>query len=132
MRTVLLPLALLAAAALPALAGPYDQPYALVESGYRSDVRKERPVLVNSIDGESTMRRRYSTPVSPGKHQVDVYFTTSTGPSAKHHRLLEIDAAPCVRYRIVAHYDNLTHIEWAPVIYSEPIGECEKKFGPRG
>jgi hypothetical protein len=118
-------------AAMPAGAGPYDVPYALVESGWRSEVRKELPVSIHSVDGESTLQRRRSSPIAPGKHQIDVLLPVQVGPHAKQHRIVEIDAAACVRYRIVARYDNLTHIEWTPVIYAEPVGECEKKFTAR-
>ena len=126
---------LLAAAivvAMPALAGPYDQPYALVESGWRSAVRKELPVSISRVDGESTLDRRRSAPITPGEHRIDVYLPLKAGATTKKYRIVELDAAPCVRYRIVARYDNLTHVEWTPVVYSEPLGECEKKFGPNG
>jgi hypothetical protein len=59
---------------------------------------------------------------------LDVYFSTTVGPNFKQYRTVSLDAAPCIRYQIVARYDNLTHIEWAPVIYPEPIGECVAKF----
>lgn len=121
----------LLAGVLPATAGPYDRPYALVESGWRSAVRKELPVLIHSVDGESALQRRRSRPIEPGRRQIDVYLPTRVGPTAKQHRMVEIDAAACVRYRIVARYDNLTHIEWSPVVYSEPVGECERKFAAK-
>lgn len=105
-------------------AGPYSSPYALVESGSRSAVRKELPVLINEVDGVSTLDPRYPGPITPGKHRVRVYFPLSTGAYDKRVRELEIDAQPCTRYRIVAAYENLTHVEWKPVIYPEPIGEC--------
>jgi hypothetical protein len=60
---------------------------------------------------------------------VDVYLNTGVGPFYKQYRTLELDVAACTRYRIVAGYTNLTHIEWSPVIYPEPIGECVAKFG---
>jgi hypothetical protein len=107
----------------------YDSPYALVESGSPSAVRKELPAAINAVDGRSTLSpRRYSTPLTPGKHQVDVYLSVSTGAYYKNFRTIELDAAPCTRYRIVAAYQNLTHVEWTPVIYPEPIGECAAKF----
>ena len=115
----------------PALAGPYDQPYALVESGWRSAVRRELPIYLHTVDGKAPVNKRRSD-LSPGKHQIDVYLPTRVGPTTKQHRIVEIDAAACMRYRIVAHYDNLTHIEWTPVVYSERVGECERKFRPRG
>lgn len=131
MKTALTLIAALATA-YPALAGPYDQPYAMVESGNRSGVRKELPTHIGSIDGESTSRDRRSHVVAPGKRQVEIYLPTRVAPTAKRYRVVEIDATACVRYRIVARYDNLTHIEWTPVVYSEPIGECSRKFKRAG
>jgi|SRR6267378_1785410 len=90
--------------------------------GTDSPVRKELPVYIKAIDGESTIYG--STPMRPGRHVVDVYLGTRVGPYSKQVRQLEIDADACTRYRIVAGYQNLTHIEWTPVIYREPIGEC--------
>jgi len=126
--TFVAPLALAAACAT---GGTYDEPYALVEGGMRSAVRKEFPVLVNAVDGETTLGpRRYPTPLKPGKHVIDVYFSTDSvvGSADKHHKTIDLDAAPCTRYRIVARYQSLTHVEWEPVIYPEPIGECLAKF----
>ena len=124
----LLPMALIAACAA---GGPYDEPYALVEGGMRSAARKEFPVIVNTVDGETTFTpRRYPTPLKPGKHLVEVYFSSDSvaGSADKHHKTIDLDAAPCTRYRIVARYQSLTHVEWDPVIYPEPIGECIAKF----
>ena len=123
-----IPLALTAACAN---VGYYDEPYALVEGGMRSAARKELPVIVNAVDGETTfIPRRYPTPLKPGKHLVEVYFSSDSvaGSSEKHRRTIDLDAAPCTRYRIVARYESLTHVEWTPVIYPEPIGECLAKF----
>jgi hypothetical protein len=70
-KTILfaIPLALTVACAT---LGPYDDPYALVEGGMRSAARKEFPVIVNAVDGETTfIPRRYPTPLKPGKHQIE-------------------------------------------------------------
>jgi len=122
----LAPLALTAGCAAT---GTYDEPYALVETGWRSPLRKELPIIVNAVDGETTVNPKYPPPLKPGRHRVDIYLNTRVGPFYKQYRTLELDAAPCTRYRIVAGYTNLTHIEWSPVIYPEPIGECVAKFG---
>jgi hypothetical protein len=120
---LLAPLTLIAACTTPV---PYDEPYALVEGGMRSAVRKEFPAIVNAVDGQTTfLPRRYPTPLKPGKHVIDIYFSTDVGASSKQHRTIELDAAACTRYRIVARYTDLTHVEWNPVIYPEPIGECK-------
>jgi len=125
----LAPLALIAACANT---GIYDEPYALVEGGTRSAVRKELPAFINAVDGQTTFSRRYyPTAVKPGKHLLDVYFGLADGPTYKQYRRIELDAAECTRYRIVAHYSNLTHVDWSPVIYPEPIGECLAKFAQK-
>ena len=124
-------LAPLALAAACSTTGTYDEPYALVEPGMRSAVRKEMPVSINAVDGQTTLNARYyPTPLTPGKHVIDVYFSTDSvvGSADKHHKTIDLDAAPCTRYRIVARYQSLTHVEWEPVIYPEPIGECLAKF----
>jgi len=48
------------------------------------------------------------------------------GPFYKQYRTLELDVAACTRYRIVAWYTNLTHIEWSPVIYRSPSASARK------
>jgi hypothetical protein len=126
---LLAPWALMAACTTP---GTYAEPYALVESGSRSPVRKELPATVNAVDGQTTfIPRRYPTLLKPGKHVIDVYFSTDVGPPSKQYRTIELDAAACTRYRIVARYIDLTHVEWTPVIYPEPIGECNARFAPK-
>ena len=110
---------------------PFDAPYALVEVGPISAARKELPVIVNAIDGDSLLNPR-SGPIKPGKHQLEVQFSTRDGPFWKRKKMVELDAKPCTRYRIVAQYTNLTNVDWAPVIYPEPIGECLAKFPQAG
>lgn len=118
--------------ALPAFAGLYDQPYGLVESGRRSDVRKELPVVVSSVDGVSTRNPRYSDPIQPGRHRIQVNFSTSSTPSVRGFRYLDLDVKPCTRYRVVAAYQNLVHLaSWEPRVYIEPIGECAARFQAR-
>ena len=121
-----------ALAALPASAGLYNQPYGLVESGRRSDVRKELPVVIGSVDGVSTRNPRYSDPIAPGRHRIQVNFSTSSMPTARAFRFLDLDIKPCTRYRVVAAYQNLVHpASWEPRIYVEPIGECATRFQAR-
>lgn len=108
----------------------YDEPYGLVEPGRRSDVRKELPVAINAVDGKSTRSTRYSDPISPGKHQIQLMFASDRLPSDKASRLVDLDIQPCVRYRVVAAYQSRTYpANWEPKVYVEPIVECEKKFG---
>jgi hypothetical protein len=110
---------------------PFDAPYALVEVGPISATRKELPLIVNAIDGDYLLNPR-SGPIKPGKHQLEVQFSTRDGPYWKRKKMVELDAKPCTRYRIVAQYTNLTNVDWTPVIYPEPIGECVAKFQAGG
>jgi hypothetical protein len=110
---------------------PFDAPYALVEVGPISAARKELPVIINAIDGDYLLNPR-SGPIRPGKHQLEIQFSTRDGPYWKRKKMVELDAQPCTRYRIVAQYNNLTNVEWTPVIYPEPIGECLAKFARAG
>ena len=114
--------------ATAALAGPYDQPYALVESGSKSDVRKEVPAAVTKIDGVSTKNPRKSDPIPPGPHKVTVAFESAKGQVGERERVLDMNLEPCTRYRVVAKVENATRPEWEPKVYPEPIGECRKKF----
>ena len=122
-------LALMTVALVAGCAG--NGPYALFESGDRSAVRKELPVQITAIDGESPMSGRVREAVKPGRRVVDVYLPAAVGPYSKQWRQLRIDAEACTRYRIVAAYENLTHLEWTPVIYPEPIGECPAQSSSR-
>src|SRR5579859_3420844 len=112
-------------------AASYDHPYALIEPGTTSPVRRENPVLIHEVDGQIPVSRRYGIPVEPGLHKVVVHFASGTveGNAEKYQRTVDINAAPCTRYRIVAHHTGDAHMQWEPVIYPEPIGECNKRFG---
>ena len=114
----------------PASAASYSQPYGLIESGSASTVRKEGRVLINKVDGRSPLDPRRGELVAPGKRVLELYFSSGESAGVKHSKVLELDVAPCTRYRIVAAYTSMTHIEWEPVVYSEPIGECAARFGP--
>jgi len=124
-------LALLALAATAAAAGQYDKPWAIVETADESAVRKEFPVGITRIDGKSTRNARESDPIEPGKHVVTVRFTTArvTQSLAEEQRDLQMDLEACTRYRIAAQRTEGT--KWEPKIYSEPIGECKKKFAAK-
>ena len=121
-------IALLAALVMPtAFAGMYDQPYAIVESGAQSDVRKEAALAITQVDGKNVRRGR-SDPIAPGKHTITVHFETARGNFRPETMDLEIDLQACTRYRIVANYEVKIGPDWKPKIYTEPIGECVKKF----
>jgi len=111
-----------------AYAGPYDQPYAIVEVADRSATREEFPPAITKIDGQSTRNTRRSDPIAPGKHKVTVRFETArvAQSPAETTREVEMDLEACTRYRIAARRVGST--EWEPKVYSEPLPECVKKF----
>ena len=117
-----------AALATGAFAGMYDQPYAIVETGDRSDVREEFPAAITRIDGKSTRNPRRSDPIEPGKRIVTVRFETSrvSQSPAEVARDVEMELEGCTRYRVVARRTGGTN--WEPKVYSEPITECVRKF----
>lgn len=117
-----------ALAASSALAGPYDQPYALVEVADKSATREEFPPAITKIDGKSTRNTRRSDPITPGKHTVTVRFETArvAQSPAETTRDVQMDLEGCTRYRIAAR--RVDSVNWEPKVYSEPIGECVKKF----
>ena len=112
-----------------AAAGPYDQPYGLIESGDRSQTRKQETVAISRIDGESTRNPRRPDPVAPGKRAVEISFTSARAVVGDDLKAIEIDVQPCKRYRVVAQYHTSVSGKWDPVVASvEDIGECRKKF----
>jgi hypothetical protein len=126
MRPLLAALLLVPAAAL---AGPYDQPYAIIttDTAPSSDPNL-RPVIVNRVDGETVMRRNEAV-VAPGKHQVTVDLPPRKGFKIATQETFELIASPCMRYRISAKLDNPVGQDWKAVIRSsELIGECAAKF----
>jgi len=118
-------------AALSAIAGPYDQPYAIVEVGDPSSVREEFVPAISQIDGKSTRNTRRSDPIEPGKHVITVRFETGRVAQSPDEvsQKVEMNLEGCTRYRVVAKRKD--SINWEPKVYSEPIGECAKKFAPK-
>lgn len=129
MRILLVAPLLLAAAA--AVAGPYDQPYAIVERGDASETRKEAAIGIAKIDGVSPRNPRRSDPIPPGKHTISLHFESARGVFRPENLDMEIDLEGCTRYRIVANYVSKSGGDWKPKVYSEPIGECRKKFAAK-
>ena len=119
---------ILAMASASAIAGPYDSPWAIIETADQSDVRKEFPIAITQVDGQSTRDPRQTDPIAPGKHMVRVRFSTGrvTQSPAEEQRELQMDLEACTLYRIAARRTQGT--EWEPKVYSEPLGECVKKF----
>lgn len=122
-------IALMATFAMPAaIAGMYDQPYAIVESGAQSDVRKEAGLAITKVDGKSLRNTRKSEPIEPGKRTITLHFEGARGNFRPETMDIEIELQACTRYRIVANYEVKMGPDWKPKSYSEPIGECVKKF----
>lgn len=115
-------------AATAATAAGYERPWSVVEPADESQVRKEFRPAITQIDGKSTREPRDSNAVEPGRHQVKVRFETGrvTQSPEEMERLLDLDLAPCTRYRIAA--QRTTGTQWEPKVYSEKIGECARKF----
>jgi len=112
-----------------AAAGAYDQPYGLIESGDRSQTRNQETVAIIRIDGASTRNPRRPDPVAPGKHAVEISFTSARAVVGDDLKTIEIDVQPCKRYRVAAQYHTSASGKWDPVVQSvEDIGECKKKF----
>lgn len=118
----------LAASALPAAAGPYDQPYVLFEADRRSPTEDTRPATVMNVDGVN-MRPGASDPVAPGWRSVEVSVPGARGMSDPQRQMLKIETEPCTRYYLAAKRSSRTAKDWqAFVALKEPIGECRKKF----
>jgi len=114
-----------------AFAGMYDAPYALVERGDSSDARKEVTLAITSIDGKTVRDPRKSDPVSPGKHVISLHFASARFKFRPEQQDVALDLEACTRYRIVASYEIKSGPNWKPKVYSEPIGECRKKFSSK-
>jgi hypothetical protein len=124
-RLLLAPLFL----ATAALAGPYDQPYAIitVDPAKSADPNLRR-VIVNRVDDETIMTGNKAV-VEPGKRQVTIDLPPRKGFKEATQYTFEIDAKACTRYYVAAKLDSPTTQGWTPVVRSEEaIGECRKKF----
>ena len=120
-------------AALPALAGPYDQVYSVVTTDRTRAADPEvLPVIVNRIDGETVMAHTEAV-IAPGLRKVTVDLPPRKGFTMATQNTFDLDAKPCTRYYIAAKLDSLTTQTWKPVVRNEePIGECAKKFKVAG
>jgi hypothetical protein len=120
---------LFALVAPAALAGPYDQVYSIIttETAPTSD-HLLLPVIVNRVDGESTMSDNRAV-VPPGRHEVVMDVPPRKGFHVATQETLVLETLPCVRYYMAARLDNAVGQNWKPVIrYQEPITECQRKF----
>ena len=110
-------------------AGPYDQVYGQIQAGDKSAAREQEPVAITKIDGQQTRNARRPDPVAPGKHAVEVTFSSARVIVNDQVRTFAIEVEPCKRYRIAAKYEVALSGQWEPVVQSvEDIGECKRKF----
>ena len=126
-----------AIAATAALAGQYDQPYAIVatERSPSADPHLRGNVIVNRIDEETVLSPgrggaygSYAV-VTPGPHTVTLDLPKRKGFHTATQNNLQLDARPCVRYIVAAELKSPTLQEWTPIVRrEEAIGECEAKF----
>ena len=128
LNAVLPSVVLLAAATVPALAGPYDQPYSIITTEYKKAADPlERKLIMNRIDDGQNSRNNEFV-VAPGAHKVTVDLPGRKGfqPTQV---TLDLDTKPCTRYYLVAKLKTTVTQDWEPAVkYDEPIGECKKKF----
>ena len=123
----LLAIALLSAT--PALAGPFDQPYSIIEVDHvRSADSHLRRVIVNRVDDENSINNR--SVIAPGPHKVTIDLPPRKGFHTATQQTFDLETKPCVRYYVAARLKSETLQEWTPVVrHEDPIGECRKKFG---
>jgi hypothetical protein len=115
-----------------ALGAMYNEPYALVERGMTSDARKEVALAITAVDGKAVRDPRRTDPITPGEHTISVRFQSMRYTFRPEQQDVELDLEACVRYRVVAHYEIKSGPNWKPKVYSEPIGECRKRFASKG
>ena len=124
----ILAVSLLTAAATAAAAGPYDQPYSIIQT----DTAKSSdylliPVIVNRVDDVTVVDNR--AVVAPGPHKVTVDVPPRKGFNRATQNTFDLETKACVRYAVSAKLDSRTTQNWTPVVrYEERIGECEAKF----
>jgi hypothetical protein len=113
----------------PALAGPFDQPYSIIETDRVPSADPNlRPVIVNRVDGENSLNNR--AVIAPGPHKVTIDLPPRKGFHEATQVTFDLDTKPCVRYYVAAELKSPTLQEWTPVVrHQDPIGECRKKFG---
>ncbi|MEO5693342.1 MAG: hypothetical protein ABIQ72_09485 [Usitatibacter sp.] len=119
--------------ATSALAGQYDQPYAIITVDRAKSADSHlRNVIVNRVDDQTVISGNRAV-VEPGKRKVTLDLPPRKGFRLATQNTLEIDAKPCTRYNVAARLDSPTTQEWVPVIRSEePIGECRARFKVAG
>jgi hypothetical protein len=124
-------LALGVLAAAPAMAGPYDQPYSIIQTERtRSSDPDVIPVIINRVDDETIRSRPNDAVVAPGPHQVTVDVPPRKGFHLATQNTFDLVTEPCTRYYVSARLRTRTTQDWEPFVRNkERIGECQKKFG---
>ena len=119
--------ALAAAAAVPALAGPYDQPYSIIATEYKAAVDPlERKLIMNRVDDQNSRNNEFVVPPGPHKVTVDLPPRKGFQPTQV---TFDLETKACTRYFVVAKLKTQVTQDWEPVVkYEEPIGECKAKF----
>jgi hypothetical protein len=126
-KRFLVPAILAAAAAVPALAGPYDQPYSIIATEYKAAVDPlERKLIMNRVDDQNSRNNEFVVPPGPHKVTVDLPSRKGFHPTQV---TFDLETKACTRYYVVAKLKTQVTQDWEPVVkYEEPIGECKKKF----
>ena len=127
MKRTLAPLMLLAGGA--ALAGPYDQPYSIIENDpIHSADPNVIPVIVNRVDDRNALSPQRAV-VAPGTHQVTLDVPPRKGFHTATQHTFELATEPCMRYYVSAKLHSRAGQEWDPIVRGKDrIAECEKKF----
>jgi len=124
-RLLLIPLL----APFAALAGPYDQPYAQIQTEYRQPHADPNviPVIVNRVD-DVTLYDKQGT-VAPGPHKVTVDVPPRKGYHTATQNTFDLETKPCTRYYVAARLKSRTLQEWTPFVrYEEPLRDCAAKL----
>ena len=80
-----------------ALAGPYDQPWTIVETDtHPSPDHLYRPVIVNRVDDQNSLDNRVIT--TPGKRMLTLDVPPRKGFNLATQQTFEFELAPCTRY----------------------------------
>ena len=113
-----------------AMAGPYDQPYSIIQTERsRSADPDVLPVTINRVDDETIRSRPNDAVVPPGPHKVTVDVPPRKGWNLPTQNTFDLVTEPCVRYYVSARLRTQVTQTWEPFVRNkERIGECEKKF----
>src|SRR6185437_1429026 len=80
------------------MAGPYDQPYSVIQTERtRSADPNVIPVIINRVDDENARPRPNEAVVPPGRHQVTVDVPPRKGFHTATQNTFELVTEPCMR-----------------------------------